>query len=103
MHDINILLFLTHSLFTLGLASFVSYRDNIFIMFILSEIMLISGAVNFIVYGYYFQHSGGQVIALIVISLGAASAAIGLALIINFVKLQSSFSLVKSKIYFNKT
>jgi NADH:ubiquinone oxidoreductase subunit K len=63
-------------------------------MFILSEIMLISGATNFVIYGYYFQHSGGQAITLIIFALGAAGAAIGLVLIINFVKVQNSLSLI---------
>ena len=95
MHDINILLFLSHSIFTLGLTVFVCNGDNVFIMFIMAEILSLSGILNFITYSHLFYSANIQSLPLILYSLGAAEAAIGLTLIISFVKLQGTVSLLK--------
>ena len=95
MYNITILLFLTHFMYTVGLVMLLNNRDSIFIMFILAEIVSISGILNFIIYSHYFCSSNLQSLALVFYALGAAEAAIGLTLIISFVKLQGTVSLLK--------
>ena len=93
MQEMYNLLFLSHGLFILSLTMFVYSNENVFILFILSELMLLSGILNFVIYGYFFQTTSGQAIALLMLALGAAGAAIGLVSIINYIKLQNSLSL----------
>lgn len=64
-------------------------------MFIISELLNISGILNYVWYFYSFQVLGDYALILIFFSLGAAEAAIGLTLIINFVKLQGTLSIAK--------
>lgn len=68
-------------LFTLGLAGLMFRRNMIFILMSL-EIMLNSAALAFIVAGSAWHQPEGQVMFLLVITLAAAEAAVGLALLI---------------------
>lgn len=68
-------------LFTLGLAGLMFRRNMIFILMSL-EIMLNSAALAFIVAGAAWHQPEGQVMFLLVITLAAAEAAVGLALLI---------------------
>lgn len=95
MNELTILLFLAHGLFIISLLTFVQSTENVFIMFILSELMLISGALNILIYSFHFQHAGGEATGVLIFALGAAGAAIGLITILNFVKLQNSLSLMR--------
>lgn len=94
MYSISVLIFLSHFVFIAGLLIFINNKDNIFIMFIITELVNLSGIFNFIVYSYYFNNLSGPSLSLIFFSLSAAEAAIGLTLIISFVKLQNNISLL---------
>jgi NADH:ubiquinone oxidoreductase subunit K len=69
-------------------------KENIIIMFIIVELLNLSGILNFIIVFYFYQNGGGQSLAMLMFSVSAAEAAIGLTLIINFVKLQNTLSIV---------
>jgi NADH:ubiquinone oxidoreductase subunit K len=69
-------------------------KENIIIMFIIAELLNLSGILNFIIVFYFYQNGGGQSLAMLMFSVSAAEAAIGLTLIINFVKLQNTLSIV---------
>ena len=68
-------------LFALGLAGLMFRRNMIFILMSL-EIMLNAAGLAFIVAGAGWQQPEGQVMFLLVITLAAAEAAVGLALLI---------------------
>lgn len=68
-------------LFALGLAGLMFRRNMIFILMSL-EIMLNAAGLAFIVAGAGWQQPEGQVMFLLVITLAAAEASVGLALLI---------------------
>jgi NADH:ubiquinone oxidoreductase subunit K len=93
MYSIFIYIFLSHFLFIVSLQIFINAKENILIMFIAAEILNLSGILNFIIMFYFYQNGGGQSLAMLMFSVGAAEAAIALTLIINFVKLQNTLSI----------
>ena len=68
-------------LFAMGLAGLMFRRNMIFVLMSL-EIMLNSAGLAFIVAGAGWQQPEGQVMFLLVITLAAAEASVGLALLI---------------------
>ncbi|HTN34773.1 MAG TPA: NADH-quinone oxidoreductase subunit NuoK [Marinobacter sp.] len=74
-------LILAAILFALGIAGLMFRRNMIFILMSL-EIMLNAAGLAFIVAGAGWQQPEGQVMYLLVITLAAAEASVGLALLI---------------------
>ncbi|GAA3901421.1 NADH-quinone oxidoreductase subunit NuoK [Halomonas cibimaris] len=68
-------------LFTLGLGGLMFRRNMIFVLMSL-EVMLNAAGLAFIVAGTGWQQPEGQVMFLLVITLAAAEASVGLALLI---------------------
>jgi len=72
-------------LFVLGLAGLVTRRNTLFILMCL-EIMLNSAGLAFIVAGAHWQQPDGNVMFILVITLAAAEAGIGLGLLLQLYK-----------------
>ncbi len=72
-------------LFVLGLAGLVTRRNTLFILMCL-EIMLNSAGLAFIVAGAHWQQPDGNVMFILVITLAAAEASIGLGLLLQLYK-----------------
>ena len=94
MFSITTLFFTSHLILLMGLFSFISSRDNIFIMFILAELLNLTSILNYIIFFYAFQNAAGLALIFIFFALTAAEAAIGLVLIINFIKVQNTLSII---------
>lgn len=74
-------LILAAILFVLGLTGLLIRRNLLFILISL-EIMINAVALAFVVAGSFWQQPDGQVMYILVISLAAAEASIGLALLL---------------------
>ncbi|MFV9996753.1 MAG: NADH-quinone oxidoreductase subunit NuoK [Arsenophonus endosymbiont of Dermacentor nuttalli] len=74
-------LILAAILFVLGLSCLL-IRRNLLFMLIGLEIMINSAALAFVVAGSYWGQADGQVMYILTISLAAAEASIGLALLL---------------------
>ncbi|OSN06070.1 NADH:ubiquinone oxidoreductase subunit K [Lonsdalea iberica] len=74
-------LLLAAILFVLGLTGLI-IRRNLLFMLISLEIMINSAALAFVVAGSYWGHPDGQVMYILAITLAAAEASIGLALLL---------------------
>ncbi|BDH45097.1 NADH-quinone oxidoreductase subunit K [Salmonella enterica subsp. enterica serovar Choleraesuis] len=74
-------LILAAVLFTLGLTGLI-IRRNLLFMLISLEIMINAAALALIVSGSYWGQADGQVMYILAISLAAAEASIGLALLL---------------------
>jgi len=74
-------LILAAVLFALGLTA-VTIRRNLLFMLIGLEIMVNAAALAFVVSGSYWGQADGQVMFILAISLAAAEASIGLALLL---------------------
>jgi NADH-quinone oxidoreductase subunit K len=71
-------------LFTLGVAGIILNRKNIIVILMSVELILLSVNINFVAFSTSLQDLTGQVFALFVLTVAAAEAAIGLAILVTF-------------------
>jgi len=81
MVPLNWYLLLSTVVFTIGVIGFLT-RRNIIIMFMSIELMLNGVNISLVSFSHYLQDLRGQILAFFVITVAAAEAAIGLAIII---------------------
>ena len=71
-------------LFTLGVAGIILNRKNIIVILMSVELILLSVNLNFVAFSQSLGDLVGQVFALFVLTVAAAEAAIGLAILVAF-------------------
>jgi NADH-quinone oxidoreductase subunit K len=69
-------------LFTLGIFGIFLNRKNVIIILMSIELMLLAVNINFVAFSTHLQDLVGQVFALFVLTVAAAEAAIGLAIVV---------------------
>lgn len=69
-------------LFSLSVAGIFINRKNIIILLMSIELMLLAVNLNFIAFSYYLGDTAGQVFVFFILTVAAAEAAIGLAILI---------------------
>lgn len=69
-------------LFTLGILGIFLNRKNVIIILMSVELMLLAVNINFVAFSAYLNDLMGQVFALFVLTVAAAEAAIGLAILV---------------------
>jgi len=69
-------------LFSLSIAGIFINRKNILILLMCIELMLLAVNMNFIAFSYFLGDTAGQVFVFFVLTVAAAEAAIGLAILI---------------------
>lgn len=74
-------LLLASILFTMGLVGLIVRRNILFVLLCI-EIMMNSAALAFVVAGSRWAQADGQIMFILILSLAAAEASIGLALVI---------------------
>ncbi len=70
-------------MFSIGVFGFLA-RRNLLIIFISIELMLNSVNISLVAFSHYLQSMRGQILVFFIITVAAAEAAIGLAIIIAF-------------------
>ncbi len=81
MIPLNWYLMLSAAVFVIGMFGFLT-RRNIIIMFMSIELMLNAVNISLVSFSHYLQDLRGHVLVFMIITVAAAEAAIGLALII---------------------
>ncbi len=78
--------FLTVSavLFTTGVFGIFVNRRNVIIILMSIELILLSVNINFVAFSSYLHNVQGQVMAMFVLTVAAAEAAVGLAILVTF-------------------
>ena len=71
-------------LFTLGVFGIFLNRKNIIIILMSVELILLSVNINFVAFSSELNDLAGQVFALLILTVAAAEAAIGLAILVIF-------------------
>ena len=71
-------------LFTLGLFGIFLNRKNVIIILMSIELILLSVNINFVAFSAYLNDVSGQVMAMFVLTVAAAEAAVGLAILVTF-------------------
>ena len=69
-------------LFTLGILGIFLNRKNIIVILMSIELILLAVNVNLVAFSYFLGDLVGQVYALVVLTVAAAEAAIGLAILV---------------------
>lgn len=69
-------------LFGLGIAGIIINRKNIIILLMSVELMLLAVNTNFIAFSYFLGNTIGQVFVFFILTVAAAEAAIGLAILV---------------------
>jgi NADH-quinone oxidoreductase subunit K len=69
-------------LFTLGIFGIFLNRKNVIIILMSIELMLLAVNINFVAFSYFLHDLVGQVFAMFVLTVAAAEAAIGLAIVV---------------------
>lgn len=80
---ISIMNYLTLSglLFGLSLMGIVLNRRNVILLLVCIELMLLAVNTNFIAFSHYYQAQSGEVFVFFILTVAAAEAAIGLAIV----------------------
>lgn len=79
-------------LFTLGVFGIFLNRKNVIIILMSIELMLLSVNINFVAFSTFLGDLAGQVFAMFVLTVAAAEAAIGLAILVVFFRNRGSIA-----------
>ena len=71
-------------LFVIGVFGIFLNRRNIIVILMSIELMLLAVNINFIAFSAYLNDLHGQVFAMFILTVAAAEAAIGLAILVTF-------------------
>ncbi|MBA2709131.1 MAG: NADH-quinone oxidoreductase subunit NuoK [Tatlockia sp.] len=82
MIPLNHYLILAAILFGLGLIGIMLNRKNIILILVCIELMLLAVNTNFIAFSHYYGGVTGQIFVFFILTVAAAEAAIGLAIVV---------------------
>jgi len=71
-------------LFTIGVFGIFVNRKNVIIILMSIELILLAVNINFVAFSAYLNDISGQIMALFILTVAAAEAAIGLAILVTF-------------------
>jgi len=83
-------LILAALLFGLGLAGIIINRKNLIVLLMSIELILLAVNTNFIAFSYFLNNIVGQAFVFFVLTVAAAEAAIGLAILVVFYRQRGS-------------
>lgn len=85
-------------LFTIGVFGVFLHRKNLIIILMAIELLLLAGNLNLIAFSAYLGDLGGQIFALLVLTVAAAEAAVGLAILVIFFRNRGSIDVARANI-----
>ncbi|MCB1934502.1 MAG: NADH-quinone oxidoreductase subunit NuoK [Nitrosomonas sp.] len=69
-------------LFAIGIIGIFLNRKNVIIILMSIELMLLAVNINFVAFSHYLQDISGQIFVFFILTVAAAEAAIGLAILV---------------------
>jgi len=82
-------------IFTIGIVGIFLNRKNVIIILMSIELMLLAVNINLVSFSIYLQNLVGQVFTMFILTVAAAEAAVGLAIIIIYYKSKGSIYVEK--------
>ncbi|MEM1284198.1 MAG: NADH-quinone oxidoreductase subunit NuoK [Cohaesibacteraceae bacterium] len=79
-------------LFTLGVFGIFINRKNVIIILMSIELILLAVNINLVAFSFYLNDLAGQIFALFILTVAAAEAAIGLAILVVFFRNRGSIA-----------
>lgn len=95
MPTLNEFLIVAALLFGLGVAGMIMNRKNIITLLMSIELILLAVNTNFVAFSYFLNNAAGQIFVFFVLTVAAAEAAIGLAILVLFYRKHSSIEVQK--------
>lgn len=94
MFEIGLIHYLTLAsiLFTIGIFGIFLNRKNVIIILMSIELMLLSVNINFVAFSSFLNDLSGQVFTMFILTVAAAEAAIGLAILVSFFRNKGSIA-----------
>ena len=85
-------LILASLLFTMGVFGIFLNRKNVIVILMSIELMLLAVNINFVAFSTYLNDTAGQAFSLFILTVAAAEAAIGLAILVVFFRARGSIA-----------
>jgi len=85
-------LFLGAIIFTIGVIGIFLNKKNVIIILMSIELILLSVSINFVAFSSYMNDISGQIFVMFILTVAAAEAAIGLAILVVFFRNKNSIS-----------
>ena len=82
-------------IFTIGIIGIFLNRKNVIIILMCIELILLSVNINLVSFSIYLQNLVGQVFTMFILTVAAAEAAVGLAIIVIYFKNKGSIQVEK--------
>ena len=79
-------------IFTIGIIGIFLNRKNVIIILMSIELILLAVNINFVSFSIYLQNLVGQVFTMFILTVAAAEAAVGLAIIVIYYKNKGSIN-----------
>ena len=95
MIELNQFLILSALLFAIGVIGIFLNRKNVIIILMSIEIILLSVNLNLVAFSYFLNDLTGQIFSLFVLTVAAAEAAIGLAILVIYNRNAGSIEIEK--------
>ena len=94
MLEIQLIHYLTLAaiLFTIGVFGIFLNRKNVIIILMSIELMLLAVNINLVSFSYFLKDLTGQVFAMFILTVAAAEAAIGLAILVVYFRNRGSIA-----------
>lgn len=92
MISLQMLLVLSGVLFAIAVAGIFINRKNLILLLMCMELLLLSANMNFVAFSRYLGNIDGQVFVFFVLTVAAAEAAIGLAILVVLFRLRKSIN-----------
>jgi NADH-quinone oxidoreductase subunit K len=79
-------------LFTIGVFGIFINRKNVIVILMSIELILLAVNINFVAFSTYLGDLSGQIFALMILTVAAAEAAIGLAILVTYFRNRGSIA-----------
>ena len=95
MITVGHLLALGAVLFCISLAGIFLNRKNVIVLLMSIELMLLAVNMNFVAFSYYLNDMHGQVFVFFILTVAAAEAAIGLAILVTLFRTRRTINVAE--------
>ncbi len=86
-------LILAAILFSIGISGIFLNRKNVIVILMSIELILLAVNINFVAFSAYLQDITGQIFTIFILSVAAAEAAIGLAILVVYFRNTASIAI----------
>ncbi len=85
-------LFVAAALFTIGVFGIFVNRKNVIVILMSIELVLLAVNINLVAFSAFLHDISGQIFALMVLTVAAAEAAVGLAILVTYFRNRGSIA-----------